>query len=78
MSSPLRFDRQDLPFVAPHQSPTKLVDEPMVASTQQAGIGKIRFAAVYPMNQMVAVAPIGRPVAAGETAASVADDQRAP
>ena len=50
----------------------------MVASAEQARVGKFGLAAIDPVNQMVAVTPIGRPVAAGETAASVADDQRTP
>ena len=77
MSSPVRLDRQDLPFVAPYQAPTELVDEAMVTPAKQAGIGKVRFAAVDPMNEVVAIAPVGRPVAAGEPAPAVADNQRA-
>jgi hypothetical protein len=77
MSSPVRLDRQDLPFVAKDKATTEIVDEAMVTSAQQAGIGKVRFAAVDPMHEVVAIAPVGRPVAAGEPAAAVADDQGA-
>lgn len=76
MSPPVRFEREDLPIVAPHQAPTQLVDEAMVTSAKQAGVSKVRFAAIDPVNQVVAIAPIGRTVAAGEPASSVADDQR--
>jgi hypothetical protein len=54
------------------------MDEAVMTPAQQARVREIRFAAVDPVNQVVAVAPVGRAVAAGEPASSVADDQRSP
>jgi hypothetical protein len=45
----------------------------MVAPAEEAGVLQAGFAAVDPVNQMVAVAPVGRTVATGESAALIAD-----
>src|SRR5713226_10631209 len=63
---------------APHLScQPELVDESMVAPTQQAGVGEVGFATIGPMDDVVPVAPIGRPVAAREAAVLVSNDERA-
>jgi hypothetical protein len=76
MNPELRFDCQHLAFVAPQKAPAKLVNESVVAPAQQARVGKGRLATVDPVDEVVAVAPVGWSVAAGEPAPSVANDQR--
>jgi hypothetical protein len=76
MNPQLRFDRQHLALVAPQQAPAKLVNESVVAPAQQARVGKGRLTAIDQVDEVVAVAPVGWSIAAGEPAPSVANDQR--
>src|SRR5260370_3867197 len=73
---PPRLDGDDLAGSAPSELPTEFVNEAMVAPTQQASVGEVGFAAIDPMDQVMAIAPVGRTVATGKPAVVVADYQR--
>ena len=58
------------------EAPAAFVAEGVVAATQQAEVLYVGGAAVFPPDEVVGVAPGGRPVTAGEDTAAVADRQR--
>ena len=62
--------------VAAGEAPAAFVAEDVVAATQQAEVLYVGGAAVFPPDEVMRVAPGGRPVTAGEHTAAVADRQR--
>src|SRR5260370_13726183 len=71
------FDGDDLAWRSPSQLPAELMNEAMVSPTQEACVGEVGFAAIDPVDEVVAIAPVGRTVATGKPAVMVADDERA-
>src|SRR5258706_1742301 len=74
---PPRLDGNYLAGRAPSQPPAELVDEPMMASAQEASIGNLGFTAIQPVDEVMAITPSGWAVAAGESAVLVASGERA-
>jgi hypothetical protein len=60
------------------QLPAALMDRPMMGPAHQGQIRQVGGAAVQPVDQMMGLAPGGRPLAAGHRAAAVADHQGGP
>jgi hypothetical protein len=58
--------------------PSVVVDLPVVVPAEQHRVVEVGPAAVCPMVDVVGVAPAGRAVAAGEGAATVAQDESPP
>jgi hypothetical protein len=57
--------------------PSGSVDDVVVVVAEQDEVGEVGGSAVFPVDDVVGVAPAGGPVAAGEDAAAVAGDERA-
>src|SRR5260370_6726745 len=74
---PPRLDRNYLAGSVPSQPPAELVDESMVASTQETSIGNLGLAAVHPVDEVMAITPGGWAVAARASAVLVASGERA-
>ena len=62
--------------VASPDAPAAFVAEGVVAPAEQAEVLFVGGAAMFPPDEMMGVAPGGRPVTAGEHTAAVADRQR--
>jgi len=54
-----------------------VVQEPVVATTDQTGVAEGGGATIGPRDQMVALRPTGRPIARREGASAIAEDQGA-
>src|SRR5260370_32774180 len=74
---PPRLDRNYLAGRAPSQLPAELVDESMVASTQETSVGNLGLAAIQPMDQVVAITPSGWAVATRKSAVIITSGERA-
>ncbi len=53
------------------QAPALLVDVAVMAAAEQDQVAQLRLAAVGPMDDVMGVSPLWRPVTAGKPAASV-------
>src|SRR5260370_42138619 len=70
-AQPPRLDGDDLAWRSPSQLPAELMNEAMVAPTKEAGIPELGLAAICPVDEVMAIAPVGRTVATGKPAVMV-------
>jgi hypothetical protein len=54
------------------------MDAAMVAAAEENQVAELGLAALSPMREVMAVGPVGRPIAARKAAAAVAHDPGAP
>src|SRR5438874_12128689 len=73
-----RGDRHHPTVVSANQLPPALMDLPVMAAAEQDLVFDLASAAAGPVDEMMSVAPGGRPLAVGPLAVPVARDQRPP
>src|SRR6266566_8904689 len=75
---PRRRHRAEPPVLVPHQAPAFFMHHPVVRPAEQRQVGQRRRAAARPPDQVMPVAPDGRPRATREDAVPVACFERPP
>src|SRR5439155_25298674 len=71
-------DRHDATVISSYQLPAALMNLPVMAATEQDLVFDLASTAAGPVDEMMSVAPGGRPLAVGPLAVPVARDQRPP